>query len=110
MIGTIVADLGTLIARTNGGGTYTVLNEDLVALHTLENRRLRDFYDRVGTLLLPVCACSPIFRAHLSQADPAIDDELDWAIIARLIADNVHSLELFAQTRQLAWQEAMNDF
>jgi hypothetical protein len=104
----IVAALGTVIPRPGGGATYTSLNADLTNLQSFDFLRLRTFYQVVGKVILPACACSPTFRAHLLRPDPNTQDQLNWTEVVTLITNRLHSLELFTRTRSLAWEQLLH--
>jgi hypothetical protein len=61
----IFGALGPNPVRMITRGTSSIFNNDMMALDTLECRRLRDFYQAVGRLIMPVCLCSSTFRARL---------------------------------------------
>jgi hypothetical protein len=50
---------------------------------------------------MPVCLCSSTFRARL------LTNETKWAAIFQLITDRVHSIEFFARSRNLPWEELL---
>ena len=75
----------------------------------MTRRRLSDFVDRFGFLLLSVCAHSKSFRVLIDTDSLGPGSRTLWQDLCNLIESHAYSIELYARTRGLDWNTPLTE-